>query len=62
MINNEDLKLLKRYCNPSPVNRLDRIAEDLGRTTKELKKRIRQLIRELVDYYEVKEGLKLKKI
>lgn len=54
----EQLEILKRYCNPTPSNRVDVIANDLGITGKEVKKRVREYMRVLIEYYEVKEGLR----
>ena len=54
----EQLEILKRYVNPIPANRIDVIANDLGITTKELKQKIRHLVKDLLEYYEVKEGLR----
>ena len=54
----EQLEILKRYCNPIPVNTVDMIAKDLGCTTKEVRARVRGYIKQLIEYYEVREGLR----
>ena len=54
----EDLKILKRYCNPIRANLVDEIAGELGITTKEFRAKVRGWIKQLIEYYEVKEGLK----
>ena len=53
----EQLEILKRYCNPIPANTVDMIAKDLGCTTKEVRARVRGWTKQLIEYYEVKEGL-----
>lgn len=54
----EQLEILKRYCNPIKENTVDMIAKDYGITTKEVRARVRGYIKGLIEYYEVKEGLR----
>lgn len=54
----EQLEILKRYCNPKPGNTLDVIANDLGLTVKEMKAKVRSLVKQLVEEYEVMKGLR----
>ena len=55
----EQLEILKRYCNPiANKNTVDVIANELGITTKEVRAKVRGYIKELIEYYEVKEGLR----
>lgn len=51
----EQLEILKRYCNPIPGNRLDQIANDYGTNTKDIKDRVRLGLKFLIEYYETKE-------
>ena len=54
----EQLEILKRWCNPIRANLVDEIAKDLGCTTKEVRARVRGYVKQLIEYYEVKEGLR----
>lgn len=58
MLDEEQLEILKKIVNPKPGNRVDDIAKDLGCSTKEVRARGRDYTKQLIEYYEVKEGLR----